>query len=122
MAACLAMASAAPQTLVHTTSPLIRTLAPAGFATHSVAHTAHAPVVQQVRTLASPVLTHAAAPVVQQVRTVAQAPVLTIVHCLLHYIDMAQATQTINADLLRTVARFVEVGFRTFCNETEAFL
>ena len=39
----------------------------------------------------------------------AQAPVLTIVHCLLHYIDMSQATQTINADLLRTVARFVEV-------------
>ena len=37
-----------------------------------------------------------------------QAPVLTIIHCLLHYVDMATATQTINGDLLRTVAKFVE--------------
>ena len=37
-----------------------------------------------------------------------QGSVLTIIHCLLHYVDMSQATQTINADLLRTVAKFVE--------------
>ena len=34
---------------------------------------------------------------------------MTIIHSLLHYVDMSQATQTINADLLRTVAKFVEV-------------
>ncbi len=39
-----------------------------------------------------------------------QAPVMTIIHCLLHYVDMHTATQMINADLLRTVARFVEVS------------
>ena len=38
-----------------------------------------------------------------------QSPVLTIIHCLLHYVDMTSATQTINSDLLRTVAKFVEV-------------
>ena len=38
-----------------------------------------------------------------------QSPVLTIIHCLLHYVDMTTATQTINSDLLRTVAKFVEV-------------
>ncbi len=37
-----------------------------------------------------------------------QAPVMTIIHCLLHYVDMQTATQMINSDLLRTVARFVE--------------
>ncbi|XP_059089513.1 protein furry-like isoform X3 [Tigriopus californicus] len=37
-----------------------------------------------------------------------QGPVMTIIHCLLHYIDMSQATQMINADLLRTVAKFIE--------------
>ncbi len=37
-----------------------------------------------------------------------QAPILTIIHCLLHYVDMASSTQTINGDLLRTVAKFVE--------------
>jgi hypothetical protein len=37
-----------------------------------------------------------------------QGPVMTIIHCLLHYVDMSQATQTINADLLRTVAKFIE--------------
>lgn len=39
-----------------------------------------------------------------------QGPVMTIIHCLLHYVDMSQATQTINSDLLRTVAKFVEVS------------
>ena len=37
-----------------------------------------------------------------------QAPILTIIHCLLHYVDMTTATQTINGDLLRTVAKLVE--------------
>ena len=37
-----------------------------------------------------------------------QAPILTIIHCLLHYVDMTTATQIINGDLLRTVAKFVE--------------
>ncbi len=37
-----------------------------------------------------------------------QGSVMSIIHCLLHYVDMSQATQTINADLLRTVAKFVE--------------
>ena len=41
-----------------------------------------------------------------------QGPVMTIIHCLLHYVDMSQATQTINADLLRTVARFIEVSHK----------
>lgn len=39
-----------------------------------------------------------------------QGPLLTIIHCLLHYVDMSTATQTINGDLLRTVAKFVEVS------------
>ena len=33
---------------------------------------------------------------------------MTIIHCLLHYVDMTTATQTINGDLLRTVAKLVE--------------
>ena len=40
--------------------------------------------------------------------TSTQAPILTIIHCLLHYVDMTTATQTINGDLLRTVAKLVE--------------
>ena len=40
--------------------------------------------------------------------TSTQAPILTIIHCLLHYVDMTTATQIINGDLLRTVAKLVE--------------
>lgn len=38
-----------------------------------------------------------------------QGPVMTIIHCLLHYVDMGQATQVINSDLLSKTAKFVEV-------------
>nr|XP_040568440.1 LOW QUALITY PROTEIN: protein furry-like [Lepeophtheirus salmonis] len=37
-----------------------------------------------------------------------QAPILTIIHWFLHNMDMGSATQTINSDLLRIVAKFVE--------------
>lgn len=41
--------------------------------------------------------------------TCGQGAVLQILHCLVHYIDITQAsTQAINADLLRVVARYVE--------------
>ena len=49
-----------------------------------------------------------------------QSPVLTIIHCLLHYVDMTSATQTINSDLLRTVAKFVEVIIKVFRNFIES--
>lgn len=37
-----------------------------------------------------------------------QQPVLSIIHCLLHYIDLASsAAQPINADLLRVIAKYI---------------
>ena len=37
-----------------------------------------------------------------------QQPVLSIIHCMLHYIDLASsAAQPINADLLRVIAKYV---------------
>ncbi|CAG0903073.1 unnamed protein product [Darwinula stevensoni] len=42
--------------------------------------------------------------------TLVQAPILNILHCILHYIDIhSQQPPVINGDLLRAVARFVEV-------------
>lgn len=38
-----------------------------------------------------------------------QLPVLNILHCMLHYVDLASAaSQPINADLLRVIARYIE--------------
>ncbi|KAK6628770.1 hypothetical protein RUM43_002586 [Polyplax serrata] len=40
--------------------------------------------------------------------SVLQQPVLSIIHCMLHYIDLASsAAQPINADLLRVIAKYV---------------
>uniref|UniRef100_A0A1S4MZI1 Uncharacterized protein n=1 Tax=Pediculus humanus subsp. corporis TaxID=121224 RepID=A0A1S4MZI1_PEDHC len=40
--------------------------------------------------------------------SVMQQPVLSIIHCMLHYIDLASsAAQPINADLLRVIAKYV---------------
>ncbi|XP_046667613.1 protein furry isoform X2 [Homalodisca vitripennis] len=38
-----------------------------------------------------------------------QLPVLSIIHCMLHYVDLASAAaQPINADLLRVIAKYIE--------------
>lgn len=38
-----------------------------------------------------------------------QLPVLNIIHCMLHYVDLASAAaQPINADLLRVIAKYIE--------------
>ncbi|KAF2884642.1 hypothetical protein ILUMI_21529 [Ignelater luminosus] len=38
-----------------------------------------------------------------------QLPILNIVHCILHYVDLASASaQPINADLLRVIAKYIE--------------
>lgn len=38
-----------------------------------------------------------------------QLPVLSIIHCMLHYVDLASASaQPINADLLRVIAKYIE--------------
>lgn len=37
-------------------------------------------------------------------------PVLSIIHCMLHYVDLAsQAAQPINTELLRVISKYVEV-------------
>lgn len=36
-----------------------------------------------------------------------QQPVLSIIHCMLHHIDLASAAQFINADLLRVIAKYL---------------
>lgn len=41
--------------------------------------------------------------------TTMQLPVLNIIHCMLHYVDLASAaSQPINADLLRVIAKYIE--------------
>lgn len=40
-------------------------------------------------------------------------PVLSIIHCMLHYVDLAsQAAQPINTELLRVISKYVEVRSR----------
>ncbi|XP_037086709.1 protein furry-like [Pollicipes pollicipes] len=40
-----------------------------------------------------------------------QQPILNVLHCLLHYMDLGQtANQPINADLLRSIARYAQQG------------
>lgn len=42
-----------------------------------------------------------------------QLPVLSILHCMLYYVDLnAPAAQPVNADLLRAVAKFIDVTVR----------
>lgn len=39
-----------------------------------------------------------------------QLPVLNIIHCMLHYVDLSSTTsQPFNADLLRVIAKYIEV-------------
>ena len=39
-----------------------------------------------------------------------QQPILNVLHCLLHYMELGQAaSHPINADLLRAVARYAQV-------------
>ena len=39
-----------------------------------------------------------------------QQPILNVLHCLLHYMDLGQAaSHPINADLLRAIARYAQV-------------
>ncbi|KAL1131070.1 hypothetical protein AAG570_012307, partial [Ranatra chinensis] len=41
--------------------------------------------------------------------TMVQLPVLSIIHCMLHHVDLASASaQPINADLLRVIAKYIE--------------
>ena len=42
-----------------------------------------------------------------------QGAVLSILHCLLHYIDFNVSTNAlqVNADLLRVIAKYIEVMF-----------
>merc|ERR1719334_942130 len=37
-----------------------------------------------------------------------QPSILTIIHCMAHYVDLTSATNSINSDLLRAVSKFVE--------------
>jgi len=37
-----------------------------------------------------------------------QGSILTIIHCMAHYIDLQSTTQAINSDLLRAVSKFIE--------------
>ena len=37
-----------------------------------------------------------------------QGSILTIIHCMAHYVDLQSATSSINSDLLRAVSKFVE--------------
>lgn len=38
-----------------------------------------------------------------------QLPVLNIIHCMLHYVDLASAAaQPMNADLLRVIVKYIE--------------
>merc|ERR1719348_1020915 len=37
-----------------------------------------------------------------------QPSILTIIHCMAHYVDLQSATNSINSDLLRAVSKFVE--------------
>ena len=37
-----------------------------------------------------------------------QLSILTIIHCMAHYVDLQSATTNINSDLLRAVSKFVE--------------
>ena len=41
-----------------------------------------------------------------------QGAVLSILHCLLHYVDfnVSANAQQVNADLLRVIAKYIEVG------------
>lgn len=39
-------------------------------------------------------------------------PVLSIIHCILHYVDLAsQAAQPINTELLQVISKYVEVSY-----------
>lgn len=38
-----------------------------------------------------------------------QLPILNIIHCILHYVDLASAAaQPVNADLLKVIAKYIE--------------
>ena len=45
-----------------------------------------------------------------------QGAVLSILHCLLHYVDfnVSSNAQQVNADLLRVIAKYIEVINLTF--------
>ncbi|XP_022832694.1 protein furry isoform X5 [Spodoptera litura] len=50
-----------------------------------------------------------------------QLPVLSIVHCMLYYVDLnAPAAQPVNTDLLRAVAKFIDVTIQDSNNYKEA--
>lgn len=50
-----------------------------------------------------------------------QLPVLSILHCMLYYVDLnAPAAQPVNADLLRAVAKFIDVTVQDSNNYKEA--
>lgn len=43
--------------------------------------------------------------------TTVQNPILNILHCMLHYIDInTAAAQLVNGDLLRVIAKYIEVS------------
>lgn len=50
--------------------------------------------------------------VLEKGSTSCQQPILSIVHCILHYVDLGANTQIqpINADLLRVIAKYIEVN------------
>lgn len=44
-----------------------------------------------------------------------QVPVLNVIHCMLHYIDLsAQHAQPISGDLLRVIAKHLDVRIRIY--------
>lgn len=48
-------------------------------------------------------------------------PVLSIIHCMLHYVDLASpAAQPINTELLRVISKYVEVRFCIFYESSKS--
>lgn len=45
-----------------------------------------------------------------------QVPVLNVLHCMLHYIDLSSSqAQPISGDLLRVIAKYLDVSYKLSC-------
>lgn len=52
-----------------------------------------------------------------------QLPILSIIHCMLHYVDLASPqAQTINSDLLRVITKYLEVRSDIFYKKNIFFV
>lgn len=54
--------------------------------------------------------------VLEKGATSLQLPVLSILHCMLYYVDLnTNSAQPLNADFLRVIAKFIDVSFYSIC-------